>query len=508
MRRIGMLAVLVGSLALAAACGSASSGDPAGIAPPTPGEPADAAAPTPPATPRGDAAPTSGPACTGNPTALLDQGPTQLAKLCSRGYGDPITHAFCGATPPTVASVTDALKALGLDFQPGPYANGLTSGQHGNPSFMLSAQSTSLTKRMVSQLNPRAIFFTPPLARGRMTGPPKPNPSYEAMAFTRGDQAIELLAKDPTMNGGKGDIRFFFLKYEQACNSAPGGCTPGDLYTPAVESNFVSWSLYDDEDLKDTSLDCRQCHQPAGPGTPRMLRMQELQRPWQHWMYNDALDVDALRADFHGAHGTAEAYGGIPGAAMDFGDVQQLEAFVENNGFITQPNEFLGKAIASELAANGTSATWQSLYQGSAAGQFIPVPYFAPSATDPTLVQALGSQYAAVAAGTVPANQLGDMKNVFTDPAQRAMTHKPALGLSGRQILTQICQQCHNSRLDQTISRSLFNVEILDTLPRAEKDEAIRRINLPQDQCSHMPPTRFSELDAAEIALAQAELQK
>jgi hypothetical protein len=87
------------------------------------------------------------------------------------------------------------------------------------------------------------------------------------------------------------------------------------------------------------------------------------------------------------------------------------------------------------------------------------------------------------------------------------MTHKPALGLSGRQILVQACQQCHNSHLDPTISRALFDVEKLDSLSKAEKDEAVRRINLPREDCSHMPPTRFRDLDANEIALVQAALQ-
>jgi mono/diheme cytochrome c family protein len=100
------------------------------------------------------------------------------------------------------------------------------------------------------------------------------------------------------------------------------------------------------------------------------------------------------------------------------------------------------------------------------------------------------------------------MTAVFNDTAERAMTHKPALGLSGQQILVQVCQQCHNSQLDQTISRAVFNVETLATLPPAVKAEAIRRINLPPDACAHMPPQRFRDLDAAEIALVQAVLSQ
>ena len=436
---------------------------------------------------------------------MAAQGATQLASLCARGYVDPISEAFCARTPPTITSLDDVLKAIGLPFGPGPFTPRVgNSGLNGNPSFIMTAQSTAISMRKVSQINPRVIIFTPPLSRGPVVGPLQPNPSFVAMGFTRGDQHVELLAKDPA----NGSLRFFLLKYEQACNTAPGGCTPGDLFTAASESNFVSWSLYDDQDLKDTTLDCLQCHQSDGPGTPRIMRMQELQRPWQHWMYNDSLGITQLRADFHAAHGTAESYGGIPAAAFDSGDVQQMEAFVENNGFKAQPNEFAGAAIAAELTAMGSSPTWNALYAGSENGKFIPVPYFGGVATDPVMVNALINQYTAVSAGTLPRNQLGDLGDVFTDTTQRALTHKPALGLDGRQLLVQICQECHNSRLDQTISRASFNIERLDTLSRGEKDEAIRRINLAKDACEHMPPDRFRELNAAEIALVQAELQK
>jgi hypothetical protein len=457
----------------------------------------------------------SGQQCTGDDVSLLPKGSAQLAMLCGRGYQDPISRAFCAATPPTITSLDDVLKTLGLAFGPGPFPGPATSlspvgcsAANGNPGFMLTAHSTSLSTRRVSQINPRTILFSPPLSRGRVTGTPQPNPTFVAMGFARGEQQIEMVAKDPSMTGSEGNIRFFLLRYQQACNSAPGGCQPGDLYTPAVESNFTSWSLYDDSDLKNTSVDCLECHQPGGPGTTRIMRMQELQRPWQHWMYNDAAGVHQLRADFHAAHGMSESYGGIPGAAMDCGDVQHLEAFIENNGYLNQPNEFKGATIFNELAANGTSATWQAQYQAAENGQFIPVPFYDFRATNPTKVQALIQQYSQVMSGALPPAQLGDMADVFDDSAQRAMTHKPATGLSGRQILVQVCQQCHNSHLDQTISRARFDVEKLDTLPRAEKDEAIRRINLPVDDCSHMPPFRFRELDAQEINLVNTELQR
>jgi hypothetical protein len=197
-----------------------------------------------------------------------------------------------------------------------------------------------------------------------------------------------------------------------------------------------------------------------------------------------------------------------------------FEAFIENNGFINQPNEFQSSKIMGELGygscfaascvstGTGASPTWQSQYQASENGQFIPVPYYDFLTTDPNLLQPLSAQYAAVVAGTMPASSLGDLRNVFSDAQQRAMTHRPAAGLNGQQILVQMCQQCHNSQLDQSLSRASFNVETLSAMSRAEKDKAIARINLPADACGHMPPARFRDLDAGEIALVQSVLKQ
>ena len=54
------------------------------------------------------------------------------------------------------------------------------------------------------------------------------------------------------------------------------GCTKADLLTSAAEANFTDWTIADDFELRNTVLDCRQCHQPGGPGTRSVLRMQEL----------------------------------------------------------------------------------------------------------------------------------------------------------------------------------------------------------------------------------------
>ena len=74
-------------------------------------------------------------------------------------------------------------------------------------------------------------------------------------------------------------------------------------------------------------------------------------------------------------------------------------------------------------------------------------------------------------------------------------------GLEGQDLLLQACAQCHNDRLDQSLSRARFNVN-LDGLSREERDLAAARIMLDPGDPSVMPPIRFRSLsDEAKRAL-------
>ncbi len=458
--------------------------------------------------------PPSGPtACTTDELKYLRTGAAQWQALCARGNGDLVSKAFCaGAAPPAITSVVELQKLLGLDFKPGVAQN----GAGGNPGFAMTSHSTSLVTRHTTVLNPRALVFTAPNGRGRQAAPFKPNANYVAMGFARGEREVELVSKDPV----KGDLNFFLFRYTLACDGAPGGCTPGDLLTPAVESNFASYTLYQDVDIKDTVVDCLQCHQPAGPGTPKLLRMQELQFPWIHFLFNEPLGNTYLRNDFHAAHGTSEPYAGIPANLIDLAAPPVLEAFVENNGFIAQPNELQTKTVMNEVIASsasqpmsnvppGVSTTWRSQYAKSEAAQFIPVPYHDFKTTDPQKLASATTAYQAFVKGTLPASQLPDIRDTFLDAALSDLAFHAAPGLDGKGLLVQMCQQCHNSQLDQTTTRARFNVQTLATaMSPQEKGEAIRRIKLPATDCDHMPPARFRDLSAAEIRLVEQELLK
>jgi hypothetical protein len=156
----------------------------------------------------------------------------------------------------------------------------------------------------------------------------------------------------------------------------------------------------------------------------------------------------------------------------------------------------------------GTSAPRMKLYAQSMAGTDIPPPYHDIKVTDPVKLGAATTAYKGVMAGTTPAAGLPDIRDIFLDGAMSDLSFRPAANLTGPQILTQICQQCHNKSLDQSETREKFRVDDLALMTRAEKDLAIKRLTLEATAFRKMPPTRFRELSPAEITLVTAELMK
>jgi mono/diheme cytochrome c family protein len=449
-----------------------------------------------------------------DPLDGLPDGEDQHDALCSRSHGDPISQAFC-ATPdqPTIGSLVELENFIGLDMT-----------NPASTSFALTSHSSSLVMRLVSPLNPRAIMFTRPLGGQPRNGNPLPNPQYVALGFTRGEQFVELVAKDTTADD---QLRFFLFKFESGCNADPAGCNPGDLFTPAVEQGFTGYTLYEDVDIANTIFDCKQCHQPQGPDTEQLLRMQELQFPWTHWLFDEPEGDVMLCADFRAAH-TDEDYAGIPALNYatgcrapqgTFAGPPALENFVENNGFIAQPNQFITNLIMDEVIASnpaqpainvppGQSATWDGLYDAYLSATAIPPPYHDFRVTDAQKLSDMTDAYTSMRNGTLAPDELPDISDVFLDAALPDMTIAPRPGATGEEILNQMCIQCHNSRLDQSISRADFNVEHLEQMSAAEKAIAIQRLTAPKDSAKLMPPRRFRGLTDAEIELAVAVLEQ
>ncbi len=413
--------------------------------------------------------------------AGLERGDVQLSALCGRGHDDIVTEKLCSGK--AITSLKDLELRLGLDFK-----------SKERPMIAMLGHTTSITAREVSAINPRAIIFTKPASSARLEGAAKPNPNFVALAFARGKQFVEIVARDRTTH----ELRFFLVRFEQACNETTEGCSAFDLYSPAIEADWRQVSIYTDADLEGTTLDCLVCHQPKGPETQRSLRMHELQSPWTHFFRDDA-PGKRLKSYYFSAHTGTETYAGIPWTEIA-GKSQptQLEGLVENEGFQSQPNEFPTLKIAIELAGQNVSpaasSTWKELERQALTSALFPIPFPLANASDVARLETAASSYRKAMSGEIEPKKMLSLADLHRDDARIMTGLSTPANADGHQVLARMCRRCHNSNLDQTLSRARFNVDQLDTMSDHEKQLAIERVRLPRSSRRAMPPVASGEL--------------
>lgn len=297
----------------------------------------------------------------------------------------------------------------------------------------------------------------------------------------------------------------------------------GDLLTPAIESDWTGYTIYDEEDLKNTVLDCRQCHQTMGPDSEKILRMQELRAPWTHWLSDLREGGEELTQDYLAAHSCEEFYAGIPGA--DFvgrpcdgdanfgpfkleGAMRRLDTH-EGHWLSGDQLHLYSSDLQKELfgVREPERALWDELYTRFRGGEIIPPPYFGLRVTDPEKLASMSRAYRAYRNGELPRQELPDIRDVLNEDDAWAMGFGVRSEATGREILVEACAQCHNDRLDQTISRARFNVDI-DRLTPEQKATAIERLLLPDDHLKKMPPLRFKTLTQAQLDRAVEALSQ
>lgn len=457
----------------------------------------------------------------------LPTGTEQMGILCSRASDDKVRKVFCGSVPPPkIQSLTDLQQALGLGFND---PNG-KPGDGNNPAFAVTAHSSSLVGLNTSSINPRAIVFTPPVIGVK-------EPNFIALGFLRGEQFVEIIANDPT----KDEIKLFLVAFKQDCNSSPSGCGNVDLLTSKIESNWTGFTIYEDIDIKNTTVDCLHCHQPNGPGTKKIMRLQEFKIPWTHFMRNKgptfaktaadrSVAIESLPGyagnpeeipglpggltlleDFHKAHGYNEDYAGIPAKMFDESAPIKLEDLMRNQGFEPdQVNDFDGLFIETEVKASspaqpsvndvaGFSLTWNGIYNKYLQGLVIPPPYHDVKITDSVKLAFYSTAYQNYLSGN--SSSLPDIRKVLKTDVLHEMGFAVKPGSSGKSIIAQACAQCHNSKLDQSISRARFDVNFM-TLNQSEKEKIVYRLQLPTDHLNVMPPRRFKTLTKEQINTA------
>ncbi len=420
--------------------------------------------------------------------AKLGSRETTYERICARGRADDFAKTLCAeGRPPGILGMTDLLELAGLSDE---------------RAFALTGNSTSLVSMSVSAINPRILVFP------RVGTDLEPPETMTALGFVRGEQFAELVSRDTASD----DLNFYLVAFEQACSYASAGCDLESLLTEEIEHDWTAYSVYDQDDLEGTSFDCKSCHEPAGPGSKRILRMQELASPWMHWFpqrFVQRTDSDrVLLAEFLAAHDVDGQYGGIPLAvitnAVDEGSSAQLEALVRAEGFGEQPNPFDAQ-IAAEMKS-GSSATWQARFDAHLRGEAIAVPYPAIDVTDEAKRNAAVQSYRDVVGGAAPRESFVDIRRVFSDDATLKLSFVPQPGADGKAVLLQMCARCHDGRGNPRLPKNRFDALRLDELSREVKDLAISRITASDD--SRMPPWRAGSLTPEAIEAATLELSQ
>ena len=408
--------------------------------------------------------------------------------LCSRDRDDAVRDVFCAPSAPRIRSLEDLQEHLALQPDQQFYsAEGETLG--GDKFVTLLGHSTALSGHLVSPINPRLLVLG----------------SGTFMAFQRGVQKVEVIASARDA----GFLNFYLIEFEQACNRRSEGCTSGDLYTPRIERDWLSVSVRDDEDLKNTPADCRQCHQRASE-TPRFL-MRELNNPWTHFIQPPPANPDQfvgpgvqgkdLLDDYTRAKGD-ERYGGFALQRL----VPLAPFLLETLVGPDQPVLFDAPGIENErwpyrsdsgyAREAGRSPTWEAAYEAFKRGEQPALPYIEPRPTDPDKHAQHSEAYARYRAGEISEDELPDISDIFPDdPSVRAriglQTEPDA---SAVEALIQACGGCHNDVLDQEISRARFNVDLWRHDP-AEIAVAIERLERSATDPGVMPPAEARQLD-------------
>jgi hypothetical protein len=440
--------------------------------------------------------------------------PGQQARVCDRSNNDVIFKALCANPAPQIGSLDALLTAISL-------------GDASERVVAAVGSSNALSSRHVSPLNPAVIVVANDAIR---SGPNLIDPSRtRALTYARGAETVEMTAYDPVSM----ELNFYLLRFQKSCDSDSAGCTTAELFTPSVESGWNSWTLYQDSDLADSVTDCLVCHQPGGPGSPKILRMQEFEATWMHWfpagdpMIGPTASETLFQGYFGGTHGQEQEYAGVSLSELlepTSANSGELGAASLNDFILSywgarggvpaplisttgQDFDFPSIAISQEDAA-GTHDIWNAAFAQVVAGERIPIPYYDVDSTDPNSRTAAANSYLAVATNGAAADTLLDPSAILSTDAQQAMSIIPGAGEAPEDLLHHFCGHCHNSRLNQSLSRARFNVDNLANLTAEQKQTAITRLQEPSGSSALMPPARFATLPASALTSLVQYLQQ
>ncbi|HCP48039.1 MAG TPA: hypothetical protein DIU15_18515, partial [Deltaproteobacteria bacterium] len=160
------------------------------------------------------------------------QGDDQLASLCERlasgNIQSVVRDVFCAEVPPQVTSSRELLDLLGLGFNGPSGIEAQLELDNGNPAWAVAGHSASLSRRIVTPVNPRVIVHTP--VRSHL----EPSPGFVAVAMVRGEGFAEIVTHDPVRD----ELDFFLLKFTYRC-ADPLNCTDEEQFGESYETGWL-----------------------------------------------------------------------------------------------------------------------------------------------------------------------------------------------------------------------------------------------------------------------------
>jgi mono/diheme cytochrome c family protein len=442
----------------------------------------------------------------------LGTGPEQTARVCARGAQDRIAEALCAQPNPQIDGIDALYRVLGL----------------ASPEERLVAattHSTSLSAPSVTAANPRVFVFV-----NNIQYVPMPFQKIGALAFTRGEQFVEMVALDTKTY----DYNFYLLAFEQSCNTS--SCTPEQLLTEAIEHDWTGWTLYSDADLADTPLDCASCHLPYGSGTHKLLLMRQLADPWIHWGdfrgVNEGADCSQDGPTVNpGRHIPGEGldvltklegpdgrYAGIAVAELNasksgrlFSDFMvdarlRINDSPYGSNYPQSELELDSARILCERLKQGTNITWEQ-YRADLTSRGLPVAHHQSDVLDAEKRRELITDRASVLARHAEDDAFDVAASWMDEDVAADVGLLPRESDGGRQILTQMCVRCHSNSAPPGSKRARFNAERLTRIEPSTAQAIRHRIRLAATSPKLMPPRRAGRLTSDAIERVEDYLE-
>lgn len=433
--------------------------------------------------------------------AWLDEigsGPTQTARVCARGAGDRVAQTLCGSPTAAISGLEELYGALRLTT---PVERRVAAATH----------SLSLSGRTVSGANPRVMVLANNSIEGGL-----PFEGVVGTAFARGEQLVELVAMDPATY----EYNFYLLRFTQECNAAR--CTPEDLLTRRIETDWTDWTLYGDSDLEDTPFDCLTCHRPFGGDTHKLLLMRQDLDPWMHWSDFRVFDendcptrppegVEArvvvtsegldLVAQLEGDSGK---YAGIPLPellATPSGDVLSdflVDAELAITASPLPPHPYAQLSLRTretlcERYYSGESPSWEA-DRLTSRSQGLPFPYYGPDVLAPGARSELLSKRDDFWKGRRDQDPFDVLASLLDPDVPAAVGFTPRESDTAPDILQGMCGRCHATNVKSEFRRARFDVAATDSVEPSIFQAVRERLLLPATSPRAMPPRKSGTL--------------